>query len=259
MALSRFKRLQDKTPNIIASSLECTILSSNRVTGWSVNFPIGATCQPSKLCAETCYGLKGPITWSSALRKQVRNLAWCRNDPVAFAERLEVECTKILAKDPGFYLRWNGVGDLFQESVNALKELNRRLPKMPIWCVTRIPRFAIQLANLQNLWVHFSFDKSSIERYSQMSRYSSDMRNLFFSYQCDSDEHLEELPVDVGVLFFDGYKIKEPNRQWSQSPITCPLNFKADISGTCSYCRRCFDGKAVEFSRNPQKIAKSFK
>ena len=72
------------------------------------------------------------------------------------------------------------MGDLFQQSVDALVELNQRLPDMPIWCVTRIPRFATQLANKENIWVHFSLDRSSLDRYQQMSGYLLDMKNLFF-------------------------------------------------------------------------------
>ena len=36
-----------------------TVLSHNKVTGWSVNLPIAKTCQPSKVCINTCYFSKG--------------------------------------------------------------------------------------------------------------------------------------------------------------------------------------------------------
>lgn len=249
MAVTRFKRIQARTITSTEENFTHDILSGNKVTGYSVNFPIGSTCQPSKLCSDTCYGLKGPITWSNALGKQAKNLAWCEQDPQSFIDKLERECAKLISKDSEFYLRWNGVGDLFQASVDALQELNRRLPDMPIWCVTRVPKFAAQLADLHNVWVHFSLDKSSIDRFEQMKDLAPEMNNLFFSYQCEPDEYLEELAVKVGVLFFDGYKIKEANQPWAQSPITCPLNLRADISGTCAQCRRCFNGKAVELNR----------
>lgn len=249
MAVTKFKRIQART--LIASAGFCAhdILSGNKVTGYSVNFPIGSTCQPSKLCSDTCYGLKGPITWPAALNKQAKNLAWCKQDSKSFVDKLERECSKRMSRDKSFYLRWNGVGDLFEEAITALLELNQRLPDMPIWCVTRIPKLAAQLANVKNIWVHFSLDKSSIDRHHKMKGKGADMSNLFFSYQCEPDEVLEELPVNVGVLFFDGYRIKEPNQAWSDSPITCPLNLRADISGTCAKCRRCFNGKAVELNR----------
>lgn len=248
MAASKFKRIQARTIPSTASSFSHDVLSGNKVTGYSVNFPIGSTCQPSKLCSNTCYGLKGPITWSNSLNKQAKNLAWCTQDSQSFVDKLELECKRLISKDAMFYLRWNGVGDLFQASIDALKELNRRVPEMPIWCVTRIPVFAAQLADLQNLWVHFSLDKSSIDRYDKMKACAPGMPNLFFSYQCEPEEYLEKLDVDIGVLFFDGYKIKEPNQAWSNSPITCPLNLRTEISGTCAQCRRCFNGKAVEMS-----------
>ena len=242
MAVTRFKTLQAKTPSIVASSSDSDILSNNRVTGWSVNFPIGATCQPSKLCADTCYGLKGPITWSASLRKQQRNLEWCKRDTEGFVAQLERECRKKLRRNPRFYVRWNGVGDLFSESVEAIKELNRRMPDLPIWCVTRIPRFALQLLHTPGVWVHFSLDDSSMERYAALKSEVNQTANLFFSYQCEPQEVLSALPPEVKVLFFDGYKITSENVKWETEPVTCPLNLRDDITGTCLSCRRCFGG-----------------
>lgn len=242
MAVTRFKTLQAKTPSIVASSSDSDILSNNRVTGWSVNFPIGATCQPSKLCADTCYGLKGPITWSASLRKQQRNLEWCKRDTEGFVAQLERECRKKLRRNPQFYVRWNGVGDLFPESVEAVKELNRRMPDLPIWCVSRIPQFALQLLHIPGVWVHFSIDNASMDRYSAVKRDISQARNSFFSYQCAPEEELSDLPLGVKVLFFDGYQIKPANSHWEGEEVTCPLNLQADITGTCSRCRRCFGG-----------------
>jgi len=245
VAVTRFKTLKVKTSSSIASSRNSEILSANRVTGWSVNFPIGVTCQPSKLCANTCYGLGGPITWPASLSKHLRNYDWCRSDTVGFVDQLEAECMRKLSRDPNFYVRWNGVGDLFQESIHALMEINKRLPDMPVWCVTRIPEFARQLANVPNLWVHFSLDRSSLDRYTLLSESLKSASNLFFSYQCEPDEHLKELPEFISVLFFDGYKIRDQNSIWATSAVTCPLNLRKDISGTCAQCRRCFNGKAV--------------
>ena len=49
-----------------------TVLSHNKVTGWSVNLPIAKTCQPSKVCINTCYFSKGGSSWPASLTKQVR-------------------------------------------------------------------------------------------------------------------------------------------------------------------------------------------
>ncbi|MDA8555242.1 hypothetical protein N9K98_08520 [Luminiphilus sp.] len=244
MGITRFKKIQARTVEHEFNGDGHEILSGNKVTGWSVNFPIGATCQPSKLCADTCYGLKGPITWSSSLNKQARNLAFCRADPIFFADSLAAECRKKLKRDDNFYVRWNGVGDLFPEAIIALKALNEQLPSLPIWCVTRIPRYARQLYGLKNLWVHFSLDKSSMDRYKDMKGDYDSASNLFFSYQCEPDEKLEYLPEAVRVLFFDNYKIKEVNKAWTKSAVLCPLNKRSDITGACFDCRRCFNGSA---------------
>ena len=244
LGLSRFKKIQAKTVEHQFNGETHEILSGNKVTGWSVNFPIGATCQPSKLCADTCYGLKGPITWSASLNKQSRNLAFCRADPITFAEVLVKECRKKLKRDERFYIRWNGVGDLFPEAITALKELNNSIPDLPIWCVTRIPKYAKQLYDIDNLWVHFSLDRSSMARHKEMRADFDSVPNLFFSYQCEPDEYLEGLPAEVRVLFFDGYNIKPVNERWRSSAVLCPLNSRKDITGTCFDCRRCFDGSA---------------
>jgi hypothetical protein len=47
------------------------VLSHNKVTGWSVNLPIAKTCQPSKVCINTCYFSKGGSSWPASLTKQV--------------------------------------------------------------------------------------------------------------------------------------------------------------------------------------------
>ena len=67
-------------------------------------------------------------------------------------------------RDKSFYLRWNGVGDLFEEAVEAVLEINRQLPDLPIWLVTRKAAHAHKLLDKRNIWVHFSLDKSSMKR-----------------------------------------------------------------------------------------------
>ncbi len=47
------------------------VLSHNKVNGWSVNLPIAKTCQPSKVCINTCYFSKGGSSWPASLTKQV--------------------------------------------------------------------------------------------------------------------------------------------------------------------------------------------
>lgn len=244
--ITRFRQLKNrhKVSHLVTTDYE--ILSNNKVTGWSVNFPIVQTCKPSKVCSDTCYGLTGPITWSNSLNKQSRNYNWVKSDPEGFSVQLEREVRRKLKRNPKFFVRWNGVGDLFDESVESLKHLNRLIPELPIWCVTRIPEQVPPLRNLQNVWVHFSLDKDTLDRRVDVDKVTQgDMNNLFFSYQTDRDEVLDGVPPDISVLFFDRYRIPEGSPIPNDHPSLCPLNTSEDISNVCNSCRRCFNGEGV--------------
>ena len=220
-------------------------LSSNKVTGDSVNFPVAGTCQPSKVCAQTCYALKGPIVWPASFTKQNRNLLMCRADPIRFGQLIVKKCKLKLKRDKSFYLRWNGVGDLFEEATEAVLEINRLLPELPIWLVTRKAKHLPALLNKKNIWVHFSLDKASMARRpkAEIEEWPN-ASNVFFSYQGDKHEELLSLPADISVLFFDGYKIAG-NEGFKTHKALCPLNIAEDITGICNSCRRCFSGEAV--------------
>lgn len=246
MSITAFKRLQKRYDPRVERDQDHDILSHNKVTGFSVNFPIASTCQPSKVCAETCYGLTGPISWSASLAKHARNLEWAKASPEGFADKLEKECRKLLAKDPLFFLRWNGVGDLFPESTEALLSLNEKIPELPIWCVTRIPGQIQPLLDKPNIWVHFSLDGDSLDRKEKVDALYKSPSNLFFSFQVDKNQSLETVPAGVSVLFFDKYKLQGSNERFRKSAATCPLNTATDISNMCHQCRRCFNGEAVK-------------
>ena len=220
-------------------------LSSNKVTGDSVNFPVAGTCQPSKVCAQTCYALKGPIVLPASFTKQNRNLLMCRADPIRFGQLIVKKCKLKLKRDKFFYLRWNGVGDLFEEATEAVLEINRLLPELPIWLVTRKAKHLPALLNKKNIWVHFSLDKASMARRpkAEIEEWPN-ASNVFFSYQGDKHEELLSLPADISVLFFDGYKIAG-NEGFKTHKALCPLNIAEDITGICNSCRRCFSGEAV--------------
>lgn len=219
-------------------------LSTNKVTGASVNFPVSETCQPSKVCANTCYALKGPITWPAALKKQNLNMITCLSNPEGFADAVIARCRPKIARDKAFFLRWNGLGDLFDEAVDALLLINKALPDLPIWVVTRRPEQVSRLAGVKNIWIHFSLDRASMARREQvLSLFKTRPENLFFSYQADKKEVLKVMPTDISVLFFDRYNIKG-NEQFIDHPALCPLNAKEDISSACRICRRCFNGTA---------------
>jgi len=218
-----------------------TALSFNKVTGYSINVPIATTCRPTAVCLKTCYFATGAPSWSNALRHQTKVLNSLKSDPLAFAERVAMEYDQLGLS----FLRWNGGGDLFEESVAAINYLGRTRPDIVLWVVTRIPEWAAKIEDLPNVFIHFSLDKSSLARQKQFLRSVPRSSRYFFSYQCEPGEvpAIKQLE-HVSVLFFDNYDPTCDLRQF-RAEIICPLNERTQISGTCEQCRRCFDGTAV--------------
>lgn len=230
-----------------------TVLSHNKVTGWSVNLPIAKTCQPSKVCINTCYFSKGGSSWPASLTKQVRVYNSIKGDPKGTASRIARECVKNKAT----YLRWNGGGDLFDESIECLMEVSRILPEMPIWVVTRIPAMAAKVPDAKNVFVHFSLDRHSMDRRDKALELRPLNRKFFFSYQGEKGEMPpDDIWTKVSVIFWDCYKMKElPKWKKAGMETICPLNWRRfegkDICGTCETCRRCFDNSA---SKHAHKV-----
>jgi hypothetical protein len=211
--------------------------STNKVTGYSLNYPIGPTCVPTEVCVKTCYFGRGPSTWTAALKKQHRLRNSTLSDPrdtalriVNWAFRLDLS-----------FVRWNGGGDLFAEAVECLNIAAPLMPGIPQWVVTRLPQHAVNIAPQPNVYVHFSLDRSSWTRAAAL-RPLGDLQ-WFWSYQCAPDE-VPPQPV-APVVLRDGYDPKGSELH----PDDCPLNAAADITGVCESCRRCFNGQAVSRGR----------
>ena len=255
---ARVVKLIQKTKKLeAAENKPGSILSENKVSGWSLNFPIKGTCKPSKLCVETCYYAAGMNAWSNSLRKQLWNYDACVNDPIWFAEEVVREYDKKIRGKTDF-LRWNGGGDLFPEAVEALNHIGENRPDMVIWVVTRKPEMAVLVKDWPNIYLHFSLDKHSLDRRETVLELYDDnpMKDrLFFSYQTESGEYpnMEYLmdKHDVKLFFYDNYKIPPlyyPEVAANLKPwfALCPLNIRKareeDIAGTCNECRKCFNG-----------------
>lgn len=230
-----YTSLQEKTESV--KHVECLAsdenpFSTNKVTGYSLNYPIAQTCQPTKVCIKTCYFGCGPATWSASLKKQwrlynstVRHPEGCAESIAFWARRLKLP-----------FVRWNGGGDLFPESVRCINAAARLMPNTPHWVVTRIAEHARGIERADNVFVHFSVDRHSWPRVREMVDYEG---NWFWSYQGDKGEVMEKSLAPV--VFYDGY---EPDGS-SLNSDDCPLNRNDDITGVCGRCRRCFDGSAV--------------
>jgi len=225
-----------------------SLLSGNKVTGYSVNFPIANTCRPSKVCIDTCYYAVGGTSWNASLRKQLWLMDYCQENPVDFAEQIVQEYHKKKLT----YLRWNGGGDLFPASVDALNHIGENHPDVIIWIVTRIPELASKVMDYDSLHLHFSLDKHSLERREQVLSLIN--RPIFFSYQCEKDEKpdVQHLVDNHGVslFFFNNYYLTDPIYETDFSQYLCPLNMNRTNKGTivdsCGNCKKCFNGHWIE-------------
>jgi hypothetical protein len=220
------------------------VLSFNKVTGYSVNLPIALTCRPSGVCMKTCYFTQGAPSWAFAIQHQRKVYETLVADPYSFADRVALEYDQQKLT----FLRWNGGGDLFPESVQAINYLGRVRPDIVLWVVTRIPEYAAQIEHHKNIYVHFSLDRTSMQRREQTLKLKPKSNNLFFSYQGDTREAAPVHAVrKVSVVFFDCYQLPD-SLEGLPPEIVCPLNGSPDIANTCEGCRRCFDGSAVKVS-----------
>tara|TARA_R100000995_G_scaffold12078_2_gene4919 strand:+ start:4741 stop:5538 length:798 start_codon:yes stop_codon:yes gene_type:complete len=257
---ARVVKLIQKTKKLeAAENKPGSILSENKVSGWSLNFPIKGTCKPSKLCVETCYYAAGMTTWTNSLRKQLWNYEACVEDPIWFAEEVIREYDKKIRGKTDF-LRWNGGGDLFPQAVEALNYIGENHPDIVIWVVTRIPEMAVMVEDWPNIYLHFSLDKHSLDRRDKVIDIMTEQRapmlnRIFFSYQTEKGEFpdIDYLMDNHGVklFFYDNYKITPlqypeiaaDERKWG---AMCPLNVRRSrdesIEGTCNDCRSCFNG-----------------
>lgn len=213
------------------------MISKNRVTGWTINVPIHATCQPTKVCAATCYAATGGPACPNNLEKQMRVWMKLESDPEGAAERIDRELTKVKAQ----FLRWNGLGDLTPGAVEAIRFLALRRPDLPIWVVTRKPAVAVNLPDLPNVFVHLSVDSSSASRLRAWLNAPAKPSRWFASYQASPNEKVSLAELQgFSVVFRDKYKgAVEP------SP-SCPLNGSESIDGGCLACKRCWTNDAVD-------------
>jgi hypothetical protein len=214
--------------------------STNKVTGWSLNFPIIGTCTPSVVCSDTCYFAKGPATWNASLAKQHRLLNSLRHDPVYLATKI-VRWAKYHRLT---FIRWCGGGDLVTETPACIDAVALGLPDVPQWVVSRKPEVAAMITPRPNVYLHLSVDRSSWDRLDRFRVLAPPALQWFHSYQCDRGEVPQEGVAPV--VFRDGYDLDglDPIEQ------DCPLNLNESIVRVCESCRRCFSGEAVRRAKD---------
>lgn len=244
-----FQSLKGKTE--ASHSEEClgdgeNPFSTNKVTRHSLNYPITQTCSPTKVCVKTCYFGCGPSTWTASLKKQWRLYHSTVADPEGTAALVASWARRLKLT----FVRWNGGGDLFRESVRCINAAAPLMPEIPQWVVTRLPHHAIAIRPADNVFVHFSVDRHSWQRLDAMRGYCG---NWFWSYQCDKGERPKKSLAPV--VFYDGY---DPPAGETLNADDCPLNAAKDITDVCAGCRRCFDGTAVRRGLSLRKALDGF-
>ena len=215
------------------------MISTNRVVGWSVNVPIFPTCHPTKVCVETCYYANGVTATPSGLEKQTLVMRSIQLDPVGCASRIARELREVGAS----FVRWNGGGDLFPESVACINAFAVEAPEIPVWVVTRKPRVAADIVDAPSVFVHLSLDKSSRSRLRTWLDLQVKPSRWFASYQADRGERVDMdalTSAGFSVVFLDNYT-GEP-----QGGASCPLNGAKSIEGGCLRCGRCWTDTAVK-------------
>lgn len=230
-------------------------LSGNRVVGWSVDFPIARTCNPTKVCINTCYYARDVTAIPHNLAKQNEVMESVLADPVGSAHRIAAEFKR---KKGAAFLRWNGGGDLFPESVACLNALGKHYPDLPVWVVTRKPKVAALVEEAENIFVHLSLDKSSRGRLQEWLSLPKRTDKWFASYQCDRGENpdLDELArAGFSVVFRDSYKPVSESTGDAGKRVSCPLNGAPSTEDGCKNCGRCWTRAAVDM-RDEGALAK---
>jgi hypothetical protein len=238
------------------------LLSANAKTSVSLDFPIGATCDPTPLCARYCYGSSphAATTWRKSLRKRLRNLRYFTlESPDAAAARLAHEFERARRRwAPRArldYLRVNGTGDLFPAIVPVLNIFAERNPGVRLWIVTRRFDLAAGIAALPNVYLQLSLDATTPPALERMARRLVETHpRAYFSF-------LRTRPQDdtrgAAIVFNEKRTAGLPYRGRTDCPVDAgrlPLANVRGVGGTaCSRCRKCFSDATVGRQRSTQR------
>lgn len=130
------------------------LLSENRKTGVSIDFPIEHHCRPTKVCKKTCYAHSGFQSFPNSKRKQRYVSDYLKGGDIT---QLINECIQRTS------VRLSGAGDLLLEHVPNLVSLAKACPQTMFWGMTRKVEIAeaINKSGLPNLKLLVSVDASS--------------------------------------------------------------------------------------------------
>lgn len=225
------------------------LLSANAKTSISLDFPIGRTCDPTPLCARTCYASspRAATTWRKSLRKRLRNLRYFElEEPDAAIARLTREFASARRRWAGRarldYLRVNGTGDLFPALVPVLNGFAERNPDVRVWIVTRRFDLAAGIARLANVYLQLSLDaRTPLRLMAEARRLVEEHPRAYFSYLRTSRE---DVTRGAAIVFNEKHTPDLPYHGKTDCPVDAgrlALDNVRGVGGTaCAKCRKCF-------------------
>ncbi len=238
--MTRLTVIRDRTPDLTLVDAFEVALSTNSKTGVSVNVAIAKTCQPTKACAEYCYGLVGRLTYNAALASQARNAAFFAGADKAVIRHEARRIGRSVLKKQDF-VRMFGVGDLQPGSVFFTTVLASEFPELSIWVSTRKLELARLLPLLPNLHVMLSLDATTTRANVEATRWLIRQMGPQFFAAWARGSPSDKIPRWVAVVFEEHKAGKRA--MWDPESRACPATIRdgAEHEGACERCRFCFD------------------
>ena len=206
-----------------------TLLSSNKKTGCSIDFPIKRHCRPTKNCSKDCYAKKGPIAWGHSKRKHDFMSTYMKGKDI---KALIFECKQRTS------VRISGSGDLLMGHVPNLLKLAKESPQTMFWGMTRKTEIAEAVnGKLPNLKLLLSVDSSSPDsvwdyqgkmcfgprREGEKVPRSRQIVTVFpYHFGGHIVGHVERHPKDCPSVRHDATGCHDCGRCWGWSPPPCP-------------------------------------
>ncbi len=200
-----------------------TIISENKKTGVSINFPMKGHCRPSKLCQKLCYARSGHMALPNTVKKQNYVSDYFTGNDLL---KVIVECKNCHA------VRLNGCGDLLPDHVNNIINLANECPKTMFYGMTRKPEIAKVINDqLPNLRLLLSIDATTPKKV-----WSKFPGKMCFGPRRDVDT----VPDDPRIIIVFPYHCHgSVVKNVPKHPLDC-LAVWHEVSG-CLECARCWD------------------
>ncbi len=226
-------------------SLEC--FTGNQKTILSIDFDRGSTCLQN---CSYCYVDNMERIYPSYLSKIQRNTKQVKDDPVAFAKRLNEEYTKArkskskqfnrLDKMP---VRIYGSGDYIPGHYQVLENLNFKFFMISKNLTTPAMRSHIpKLLTIPELTtLRLSFDASNISNYDAVKQYYGKDR-IGFCYTGMADDFQQQ--KDAGYKFDVFFNISHKHSEIDKAKLhkeACPTDVgDLKLQKACTHCNRCW-------------------